>query len=250
MTREQLDVDWRTTNAFDQLFDRNYKDHLSDWGEVQNQVSALQAVPIDHLSAHQRLGFRRMLGEALARGLQGDFDHAKGMLQYATQFAQARNEEASRAWVLEASTLACGLVLAVASLYSWLSSYSDPWFKLVVSGAAGGLGALLSVYQRVTKVPLDPAAGCKLHYYEGVARIITGVVAGWVCQIAVHVGLILSLTANEGLSAAFLIGFVAGWSERLLPTLVSQVEGKATATAPTTAKSPKPERVGVGLPRS
>lgn len=225
---EEFDVDWQTTDEYDEEFDKIYSGSLTDWGNIQNQVSVLHAVPIDFLSQTQRLSFRRMVGEALARGLQGDFGNAKAMLNHAQAFVQARNEEISRTWFLEASSICCILILIIALIIIYCLKHgllnSDIKFQLAISGSAGALGALLSVFQRLTKIPLDPTAGRKLHYYEGSARILTGVVAGWVSQLAVKLGLVLTILADKGWPAIFIVGFIAGISERFLPSLIKQVE--------------------------
>jgi hypothetical protein len=230
---KELDVDWQTTDEFDDAFDKKHANCLTDWGEIQNQVSVLHGVPINYLSGAQRLSFRRMVAEALARGLQGDFDNARTMLVHAQTFVQARNEEISRTWFLEASSVCCVLIVLVALLvivyikHNSLDSTLE--LELALSGSAGALGALLSVFQRLSKTPLDPTAGRKLHYYEGTARVLTGVIAGWVSQFMVKLGLVLSILADKGWAAIFIIGFIAGISERFLPTLIQHVETQASS---------------------
>ena len=151
------------------------------WADVLNRISMLEAVPVDCLTREQVLSFRRMVGEGVARlyDVRTSTASATAALDLAEAWVTARNREVSRRWYLTASGTAAGMVGLVAVLL-WLFRFSAhdrisrEAFQIVFGGMLGGVGALLSVIWRSTELNLDPAAGKKLHYMEGAARVVAG----------------------------------------------------------------------------
>jgi hypothetical protein len=172
---EVYDVDWKTSAAFD----GSHADIWEECGAVLNRVSFLHAIPIAHLGCDQRLGFRRMLGEAVARAFEGNTGAAEHILSKAEEFVTARNHEHARYWYLSAAALATALLLLV-SLVLWIeraqivSHVGQGLFDIFVAFGVGTVGALLSTFSRVAKLPLNPSAGRRLHYFEGAAHIVLG----------------------------------------------------------------------------
>src|ERR1700685_2400110 len=109
-----LDVDWQTTQKYDEGGPENPAEH----NEVLNLAAALECVPNDHHQASIRLNFKRMIGEGVARSLYHDYDSAKDILEKARQYISERNVEKARCWQLyTACTL--GLVSLILALALW-----------------------------------------------------------------------------------------------------------------------------------
>jgi hypothetical protein len=239
---EAYDVDWQTTDEYDRA-------HEADWterGSVLNRVAFLQAVPVGHLEDSQRLGFRRMLGEAVARAFDGNLEAAESMLEKAEEFVALRNREHARLWYLSASAITAGLFVIVA-LLAWvtrelIAARLGVWFPdVVVAVGAGAIGALLSTYRRLGNLPLDPSAGRKLHSFEGAGHVVLGSVGGGIVWLAAASGVIAPqlLSAPHGQTLWLLLCVVGGSSERLVPSLVDRFELAMTRTP---GAPPKPDR--------
>jgi hypothetical protein len=223
---DELDVDWETTPAYDAV-----RDSMGlSYGLLFNRISALQAIPIRHLSRDLKLAYRRMIGEATARGLEGDTNSGSAILDVAEEFIRARNAELARRWYLFGSFAAAAVAIILATL-AWFccrnrTPPSDVAGDILAVGFGGALGAMLSILLRVGNAPLDPAAGPQLHYIEAAARILTGVIGATVVLAAIKANLLLPhLRDPYGLLLACLAG---GAVERLGWTLIDKVRVLST----------------------
>src|ERR1700683_2088280 len=89
-----------------------------------------------------------MIGEGVARALDGEYESAKKSLDQARAYIDARNVEKARYWQLcTACTL--GVIFALWGLVLWslrdhaIQSWGDSAFFLVLAGVAGSIGAVL-----------------------------------------------------------------------------------------------------------
>ena len=230
--RDNLDTDWETDDSFDKTFDFGNP----DWGFITRNVSRLEAVPIDHLSDVLRRGFRFQLGTVLALGLDKDFANAKELLHCAEDFVTARNNEVARRWFLESTGTVVILVILFPSLWGYYGRLMEQqgltlFEKVAFCGAAGAVGSFFSVISRVSKSPLNPAAGRYIHYLEGTCRIIAGIIAGPFLLFAIKLGIILPALDKAGIEAVALVGLLAGASERIIPSLIGKTESQVSETA-------------------
>lgn len=225
---EALDVDWMTSDALE----KKIQDRSADgFGEAFNRVAALEGVSIGYLAHEQKVQFRRMLGEGVARALQSDFGNSKQILDRADEYVAACNVGVARTWYLQASTIATMLTVAVMMggwiSRTWLSALLGPTApEIALCCAAGAFGALLSVFQRVGKSALEPSAGPRLHRWEGAGRILLGVGAALIAVLALKLEVILpQITHSERPLVAYgLLCLVAGISERLMPAVINKIE--------------------------
>ena len=240
---DDWDVDWETSDTYDLI----RRDIWKTIGAVLNEVSRLQAIPVAHLTHEQRLGFRRMLGEAVARALEGCTDDAESILTAAKEYAVARNHEHARLWYLSSSAVSAGLLLS-AALALWmgrvyLTRYLGPsLLNTLIAAGVGAIGALLSTYRRVAQLPLDPSAGRVLHYFEGTAHVVLGSIGGGIVWLSSASGIIAPqlLVSTHGRTFGLLLCIVGGASERLVPSLMARVE--SAVLSPSTAKDDSSSR--------
>ncbi len=100
-----------------------------------------------------------------------------------------------------------------------------------------------------------------MHYFEGAVRILVGATAGFIFALSIKADLILGvINRSENTLIIFLVvSFVAGASERLLPSLIRQLEGtlvtniSAVGEMPSggggdLTQAPEPGRPGSSLP--
>ena len=229
------DLDWQTTKELDKLIDEKC-------GSLANQVfnfgAELNAVPVEHLTQVQRKNFRVMVGEGFARLFRLDAQNALQMLEKAQKYVLSRNEEVARKWQLQATGITAAL-FTIAFLVIWtlrkdaIAFLGQTGSNLVLGVCLGAVGALFSILVRMGDSHLDPSAGPSLHWMEGAARVLAGAVGAGVCQLAVHLSLILGVLKDGGLPAMLFVGLIAGASERLVPALIKRVENDTMAKSST-----------------
>jgi hypothetical protein len=110
-----------------------------------------------------------------------------------------------------------------AGLLSYMG-FSPGAADVIIGLSMGSLGALLSVLLRSNRLPVDPSAGARVHYFEGVMRVLVGALAGAIFIMAVKTNILLSTLndSSNSLTLLLLLSFVAGASEQLLPNLISR----------------------------
>jgi len=221
---EDLYVEWASNIDIDMIDGRD---------TVLNKVSMLEAIPVTFVGEDVKLAFRRMVAEGVARLFDPSSSSASAMsaLERAESWIQARNDEVARTWYLTASAIAGGVVTLLC-IALWLMRQqareylSIGAFDVLFGATLGGIGALLSVIQRSRALGLEPAAGKRLHYMEGVARIIVGGLGAMLLGLAFKGDLLLGFAAKSPDAPVLLavICFVAGASERLVPSFIEKID--------------------------
>ena len=212
-------LDWQTSDNYD-------KDNLHNQAGRQktlSQIGLLECRPNSHFPERFTLDFKRLLGEALACALEGEFDTASGILANAEDYLKNRSEEISREWYLTEAgkTVAIILVMGIAI---WIfrdtvkSMIGHLAFQLVLTAVAGAMGALLSIIMRMGGEKLDCHVGKNIHELESRYRVIAGMLSAIFVYLAVNSGLAFSLAEKGGAGLLF-IGFLAGLTERLAPSI-------------------------------
>lgn len=198
----------------------------SDFNKVLNRVAELEAIPVDVLTSAQRRAFRTLIAEGIARALdEEDTSSAAAVHDKAEQYVRARLGEVARFWYLRVALFSATLVGVAMSVLAWLRSSSNTEvLDLSITVLAGALGAAFSLLTRAGGMQLDPAAGARLHTCEAIGRISSGALGALVVTLTLRSGLVLPALQDAGLSLVVLLCLVSGVSERLVPTLVSQLE--------------------------
>jgi len=186
-----------------------------------------------HLSTDNRVAFKRMVGEALARRLsQGDSSAANQILDRAETFINARNSEIARRWQLSAAAVVCaGAFFAGAILWikreSAISVLGTFAFGAVMGSCAGAVGAMTSLLLRIRQMSFDVSAGREAHLFDGATRVLAGMAGAFVVALAERVNLIGGMVNSlpHPFAALILVCVIAGASERLVPDLINRLEG-------------------------
>ena len=223
---EELYVEWAFTDAFKLK---------QEAGPVLNRVSEIQALPVSHLDSKELISsFRTLIGEAVARVLsEGDVVAAQDALDKALAWLQARNAEISRWWYLESSSVTVLIIVAVTALLWLLRDFVTPLigktaFEVALGAGFGGLGAFFSILVGSKSVPQGLGTAKGIYMFQGVAKVLGGTLGAVLVALAIKAQLILGFMEGKGysLESLVLLCMVAGLSERLVPNLVEQVEGK------------------------
>lgn len=184
----------------------------------------LESSGIDHLSDQQRKQCWGLIAEAWALGLQDHYESALRMIHVAGHLTAQRLTTSARRWLIQASLV--GLLFGAAALWLVWERWKVPHDTAYSAILLGVIGAAFSLLSRYNALAVDAGAGRGAHYWETIARLVVGGAAGFVAQLAVHADLALTVLKGSewGILFAF---FVAGSSERLVPSLLRSTEGDA-----------------------
>jgi len=204
----------------------------ADTGQALNRIAQLESFDTDELSSEKRAVYARMIAEAVARLFQKDVKSADAVLTLAEEWIKARTTEIARTWYLTGAGLAslvCAVVVVWLVFFGGRPQGVDPVgsaiHMILLGSFVGGLGAWLSVLQRSRTVSLDITAGRRMHQMEGIFRIMVGVLGAFIVVIAIRADL---LGKFNHLSAIVLMCVAAGVSERMVPSLIQQIESRAS----------------------
>jgi hypothetical protein len=81
---KELDLEWKTSDKFDE---ENQANDV-EYAKITNRAAALEAADRDTSDEKRTLNFKRQIGEAIARGLEGHFESAHEMLEVAEKCLQ------------------------------------------------------------------------------------------------------------------------------------------------------------------
>jgi hypothetical protein len=146
---KELDIDWSTTPERE----ARGADDPAQYHQIMGEVSALETAPCDGLGNDVKLHYKRLIGEAISRNFEDQYESARRMLATAEAYYRARSGETSRRWYLIASFKAVAPIVLAGGLL-WLGRpfamalVGPGAFKVLIAAVAGALGALLSVITR------------------------------------------------------------------------------------------------------
>jgi hypothetical protein len=231
-----LDVDWCTTSEYDKA---ETEDRRRECSEIVIRAASVECIPNDHQEANIRLNFKRMVGEGVARALEHEYDSAKKILEQARLYIEARNVEKARYWQLCTACI-LGVILGLSALMLWwfraypIGALGEPAYYLVMSGAAGSVGAVLSMIFRMGHSFPNSEAPRALHILETASRVLAGCFSGLLAAGSVQVGLILSVVSGNGQmhAAMLVVAFASGGSERFAPSIIARFETSAGERQP------------------
>jgi len=225
------DVDWETTDEYEIYLNKKLgHKNMGQFNNIINRATLIECTPCDHLKSRILINFKRMIGDAIARNLDLDYKNAEKILDGSVDYIRKRNIEESRRWILTSSGLT-GILFGISGVILWLiriyviAEIGQTAFNIFISLSAGSLGALLSVIMRTGNIELDCSAGKTLHYIEGIFRIISGMISALIVDLAIISGYFLGplYKAGDGIVSLILFGFIAGWSERFAPSIISSI---------------------------
>jgi hypothetical protein len=225
------DVDWETTVGYDANAAESPDYSREKRNAILNEAAFLETTPCDGLTLPSKLQFKRLIGEAIARGFDHDYEGARKVLASAAQFIRSRSEEISRFWYLSAS-FATAAVYAAIGLLAWIlrnqftSMLTPIGMWLALASVAGAIGALLSVIWRSGNLKFSSSSGRRLHYLEAASRICAGALSGFLVALAVKCEIALTaFTHGENLHGVMILaGLAAGASERFAGSIISKFD--------------------------
>lgn len=213
---EEYDIDWVDTRT----------DYFSDEEEKVKQqwIAKLDAVhmePCSNISEEDRLTFKKKLAIGYELVMVKCFGDVQAVIEECYRFVKSRNREVSRSLFLLASAPMAIIAIAVIILDIDVIKWHQAW---VTGFCTGILGAFVSIWTRYGKKSMTGLSSRWLHIAEALCRLLVGAIFALVAIFAVKCGLLLSnIDVSLMIYTSALIGFVAGFSERFVPSLVEKI---------------------------
>jgi hypothetical protein len=186
-------------------------------------------------NASKRKQLTDELAQALFLGLS-EADEAKALKYFENVVGRIAHEAQieARFTYLVTGSVAAGVILAVGLLMGYLLAADVR--DIVVGAVAGSIGAWASILSRASQLELGPFETPTNLKFQGFTRILLGMVFGVIAIVAMKTGQLFP-SSSSNLWITTLTTFVSGWSERLIPEIISKIEtraAKAAATSTTT----------------
>lgn len=184
------------------------------------KLQQAEANPTLNLCHKQILAFKQILGRGYLQILEKDFSEVDAVIKEALQYLRQRNIEAARELFLTCAG-AIALVAAITGLILYFTGNRDLWLYGILFGI---LGAFVSIWTRYGKEEMTGLASKRLHFMESISRLFVGAIAAVIVMFAIRSGLMLAIGESSNLFFLYCVfGFAAGFSERLLPSLIERI---------------------------
>lgn len=208
------DIDWKDTRA--------KKDWTPDdnarWAQSIAKLSDAHAEPSGHLSFNTIRAFKLKLGAGYVLAMNRCFDEVDNVVKDSIRFLRQRNSEKSRQLFLIYSTICVLAILGLWLCNTDLKVVKEDWALTLLFGT---LGSYFSIWTRYGKLTMTGLSTKALHFLETLTRMIIGAISASVVLLAIKCGLILPKLAETAPLWFFgLTGFAAGFSERLIDSLM------------------------------
>lgn len=218
-------VEWFTSER--------YEDYPDDFGEVTNKVSLLESISMMSLEKKGIQSIGRLLAEGMARLLD---DHKTTNALLILKEAETILKEKARIWYLSSSCITTLFFILTISIVGIASSpiqniIGAEAFDIFLGSCFGAIGAFISIFIRSKKIPINIMSGRRIHYFEGALRIFFGILGALTIALGIKANIIAGLIndinkTSQTQTLLYFICTIAGASERIVPSLISQFELK------------------------
>ena len=225
------DCKQKLTIFIDRALDLDYLVDPESTSEAEGELSKIAvtgSIPCKHLCRDEQIAFRQMLGAAVQCATSGNITEAEHQRIAAKEFIDRRIMERSRLWSLEYAFYGLIAILGIAAIMRILESVQivSSWSMLAQSALLGYLGAYVSMVYEGSKGRRDSSSGRWLHFVEILSKYCVGTVAGALsCLILTsHLAPQVFQSGQIDSNAIGVLGFIAGFSEKFIPRMVSTYE--------------------------
>jgi hypothetical protein len=205
-----------------------------DFGEVMNRVRELESINEKLFKGKDLNSFNYLVAEGVARLLDDrKTDNAQKILDKAEQKILLHGRNRNRT-VYISSSLVLTIVLTLLVFVCFISKNSIKSqlslnsYDIINASLFGGIGAFFSVFYRSNTYEPDVSLGKGIHVIDGLLRNCYGCLAGLLVALGIKANIIMGFLnqTDKSIVVISFIALISGASESLIPSLISQIEGK------------------------
>jgi hypothetical protein len=214
-----LDVWWRVE-----------REQPVDVSKILTREAELEALNLGRIRADECTRYRVLLGEGLARALDGDVEGASRVLDSAERLYFASLNSLSRSYYLTAALIGAAIATTGMCLQFYLNVDSDAAnvaaSRAIYCVGMGLLGSSSSIVFRASTFALDPATSRTLQALEALGRVASGMLSGFLLFLVTRSGQVFPQLMNASMPFAghMLFAFAAGYLERFIPNLAESLQ--------------------------
>lgn len=184
------------------------------------RLDALQSSPSTYLPHNIIMTFKKMLGSAYVMVMEHNFLEVDNIIAESQLYLDKRNKETSRYLYLLFSGFITIALITLMIVSHYLKCDADLWIDTITFGSCG---AFVSVWQRYGKINYTGLSSKRLHILEASSRLFVGTIFAVVVVLLMKCKLILTqINPAQTIYAYMLLSFVAGFSERFVPSLMEK----------------------------
>jgi L-rhamnose mutarotase len=216
------ELDWETTNAFEEENAVNSEER----DKILAEIEWLQHQPcVKIISKERQVCFNLLLAECWCYALDDFFEIANTHLRRAEQYLNDRKVETSRKWQLFSCLSIVGVfaiaVITINRCFFVSATFTD-WSNYLLFGA---LGTALSLIINSSVRTYNCESGKLLNFLEVLSRLIASLLSCIVIILMFDLNIIFTaLKDNHAPEALRLLCVIAGFSERLIPSILRKME--------------------------
>ena len=206
-------------------------DHY-DYGKNNKAIVSIRQAenfPTSIMLGKYRRMFLHKLGLAHEMRYRGCYEQVEPLVQDARRFAEERNMSATRIWrLLVASFWAFIAVVLIVMIHYLVPSWGNSAYLNILksqgmfAGLMGFLGAYTSLWLRYRSLGEITFGGWVTVTMVTTCRLLIGSIFAYIAVLAMRSGLLFS-TFDGHEAAIGIIGFVAGFSERFIPSFIRRL---------------------------
>ena len=221
----ESDFDWETTDKFD---DDNAKTKI-ERNKILNDIEWLQHQPcLQYIPEQRKNNFILLLAECWCYALDGCFEIAKAHLKRTEKYLNNRKIETSRKWQLSY----CYIITIIITFITLIIKLLTIHFKLPISIIDwstyimfGAFGTTLSIVIKSGTRIYNCESGRLLNFLEILSKMFVSAISCAIIIILFNLDLIFtSLKDNHSIEMMWFLCIIAGFSERLIPSILQKFE--------------------------
>ncbi|MBT1066015.1 hypothetical protein KJY73_20745 [Bowmanella sp. Y26] len=177
--------------------------------------------------------YKKRASTAITLALDGKSEEAKKIFTRLKQDAENEYTEKVKGRLsYQTGAIALCALISLISIPTYLFRNSDfvatnpVLFEILVLIALSSMGGVLSVSLNVKSLTIDRGLSLKTYFFLGSERILISLIGGVLTYILIKSNLAFGVLYNEGSNffAVLAIGFLAGFSETLVPNTLRNIE--------------------------
>jgi len=221
-------------NSVQWSYNNNYEggnSFLEKFGIIVNKIGLLEELSKGKFKKSEEMdAFRRLLGESLGRLL--DEKNDKNALIILDSAEQLLNSYSRQTLIKFASISA--LIILILEIFLWLNhknlwnllNWLDGLYYPIFFSLSGGIGGFIFLMIRSKKLEIEPSLDEYLYKWEGVLRVIYGIISAFIVYLGIKTKLIFGNIDQNSIHLILLICLLSGASEKIIPSIIKKIEDK------------------------